>query len=483
MTIGKRLITSVGWMFAGNCAEQIINFLVFVIIVRITGPEIYGLATMAIVFILFAEFLARETITVSIIKIKRLEDGHLDAAFWLLVTLSTVLFFLLIIFSEKIASLYSNPEIAHYLVWATPTVLVIGFSGIPLTLLKRNLEFRTLSLSAAFGVFIGGIAGIALAIMDFGVWSFIGQRLTQITVIYLLAWITKPWMPGFRAKQKHFREVITFSSQVVGIRITELISTNSPLVIIGAFLGPTLLGQFATAWRLVEALLFLLINPIQFVAQPAFALLNRTKERVGDLLITITQTSSLMTFACFIGMAAISEATIEIMLGKEWLSASKIHQILCLVGIYLAIERLQQSFMLALGHAKILFYLSFLEAILGIIAMIYLIDFGIVGIAAAFTARYYIFWPLRVIITSKYANFSITHYLKTFTLPLINALIMGYIVIVFQDLFLLNRSVFTTLIGSILVGSVSYIFLLWLTMRNKNKKLIEDLQILWEGKS
>lgn len=478
MSIGKRLITSVGWMFAGNWAEQIVNFLVFVIIVRITGPEIYGLATMAIVFILFAEFLVRQTITETIIKLKTLEDGHLDAAFWLLGSLSIVLICLLILFSGQIAALYSEPDIATYLVWATPTILIIGFSGIPVTLLKRKLEFRTLAIRATIGVFAGGVVGITMALMDFGVWSFIGQRVVQIFVNNILAWISMPWLPKFRAKGKHFKDIVGFSSQVGGLRITELISINSPLIIIGVFLGPTVLGQFTLAWRLVEVLTFLLITPIQFVAQPAFAHFNRNKERVGELLLKITQTSSLITFASFIGIAAISSPTIILLFGPEWIEASPAHQILCLVGIYLSIERLQQAFLLALGHAKNLFYLSFIEAVVGIIGMIYMADFGTVGIAIAFTARYYLFWPLRLMITSKYAKFSVTEYLKVFMLPLFNALLMGYIVVMCQKFILSDMSTYSIFFGSIFIGLISYCIVSWLTMRRQNKELLATFHAL-----
>ena len=471
-----RLISGMAWMFAASWSEQVINFVVFIILARILGAEVFGLATMAIVFVLFAEFLVRVTITETIIQLKDLEDGHLDAVFWLLGFLSILIVTLLILLAEQIANIYSEPLIANYLVWATPTVLIIGFSGVPVSLLKRRLEFRVLAIRATLGVLIGGIVGIVLALQGYGVWSFIAQRVVQVFVNNVLAWIALPWVPKLRATRRHFQDVIGFSSQMIGLRITELISINTPLVVIGAYLGPVMLGQYTIAWRLVEVLSFLLTTPIQFVAQPAFALLVCAKKKVGNLLKIIISTTALITFASFLGMAAVGAQTIELFFGPSWADAVPAHQVLCLVGIFLSIERLQQVLCLALGYAGALFYLSLAEAIIGIVVMISFVDYGILGVAAAFTARYYILWPIRFIIVAQIAETEPFFYIKAFTLPLINAIIMTIIIIGWQHVAAPNISILQLFVSSIFIGMLAYGAGIWTTMHKRVKNLIVSIQ-------
>jgi O-antigen/teichoic acid export membrane protein len=174
MSIRRRLVVGVAWMFAGNWTEQAANFLVFIVLARMLGAEAFGLAAMAIVFVLLGEFLVRETLTETIIQLKQVEDGHLDAVFWLLGLLSVCIVGLTIICADWIAGLFSEPRVAGYLVWATPAVLCIGLSGVPVACLRRQLEFRVLAIRATLGVLAGGAVGIAMALGDLGPWSLVG---------------------------------------------------------------------------------------------------------------------------------------------------------------------------------------------------------------------------------------------------------------------------------------------------------------------
>lgn len=478
MPIKKRLLVGITWMFAGNWSEQIINFVVFIILARILGAEAFGLATMAMVFIIFAEFLVRETLTETIIQQKNLEDGHLDAIFCLLGFLSILLVTLLFFLAEQIASIYSEPLVAHYLIWASPTILLIGFSGVPTALLKRKLEFRVLAIRGPIGTLVGGAVGITLALLDYGPWSFIAQHVVKNLADNILVWIANPWKPKWHATRKHYRDVISFSGQMIGLRITEVISINTPLVIIGAYLGPSVLGQFTVAWRLVDILSNLLISPIQLVAQPAFAKIDRASEAAGKLLTKITSTSAIITFASFLGMAAVSAPLIELLFGSNWTDAITAHEILCLVGIYLSIERMQQAFCLALGKASALFYLSLAEALIGIISIIAFVEHGITGVAAAFTARYFIMWPFRFKIVANYAGTNPLQYLKTLALPLINAILMTIIIITWQQWIASDTSSFILLASSILIGLLSYSAMAWATMRNQIQELYKSIKLL-----
>ncbi|MCP5433185.1 MAG: oligosaccharide flippase family protein, partial [Alphaproteobacteria bacterium] len=90
MSERRRFSVGMAWMFAGNWVEQACNFAIFVTLARILGAEAFGLAMMAMAFIVFAEFLVRETITEGLIQQHEVEPGHLDATFWLLALLSVV---------------------------------------------------------------------------------------------------------------------------------------------------------------------------------------------------------------------------------------------------------------------------------------------------------------------------------------------------------------------------------------------------------
>jgi O-antigen/teichoic acid export membrane protein len=480
MTIRRRLAVGLAWMFAGNWAEQATNFIVFIILARLLGAEVFGLAAMATVFVLFAEFLVRETMTETILRLEDLEEGHLDAVFWMLGAFALAIVGLIVLFARPIASIFSEPQVADYVIWATPSVLFIGFSGVPVASLRRNLEFRVLAIRATLGVAAGGVVGITMALMDFGVWSLIAQRVVQVFVNSALAWIAHPWKPGFRFTRRHLHDVVGFSTKMVGLRATELVSLNAPTVVIGSFLGPVALGQYTVAWRLIEILSFVLTAPIRYVAMPGFAHLNRTRQSAGQLLRDVMNASSLVTFPSFLGAAVAGGTAMILIFGQEWSPALPALKVLCLVGAYLSMERLQQAFCIALGHAGGLLILSIAEAILSILAMVLVVDHGLVAIAAAFAAAYYLVWPFRFYLVTNVANVDMLDYLKPFAPPLISSLLLAVAVLAWQELAAAHLSDLALVATSVGVGALTYAGCVWLTMRERVRGMIGALQAMRE---
>lgn len=481
MQIRRRLAVGMAWMFAGNGSEQLANFLVFVVLVRILGPEAFGLAAMATVFVLLAELLVRESMTETLIQLPTVEEGHRDAVFWLLGAFSLSLVGLIALSADLIAAVFNEPRVTDYVIWATPTILFIGFSGVPVASLRRDLEFRILAIRATIGVLAGGVVGITMAVMGFGVWSLIAQRVVQVCINNLLAWIAFAWRPGFRATRQHVRDVVGFSSQMIAIRFAELVSLNAPTVIIGSYLGPVILGQYTVAWRVVEILSLILIAPIRYVAQPAFAHMSRGLQSAGTLLYDVMSASSLITIPSFLGMAAVGGTAMSLLFGEEWIPAVPALQVLCLVGVYLSVERLQQSFCVALGRARDLVYLSIAEATLGVGAMLAVVEYGLVAVAAAFAIGYYVVWPFRIRLVTGIAELSLASYLERFLLPLLGSVALYLAVLGWQSLASAHLSDLPLLASCLMIGFLVYAAFVAVTMRGRVRELLASLKSMRTG--
>ena len=468
-------------MFAGNWTEQALNFVVFIILARLLGAEAFGLAAMAIVCVLLAEHLVRETFSEALIKIDSLEDGHLDAVFWSINLFSIALVALIVCIANPIAALFNQPGVAEYVIWATPTVSFIGASSVPVAILRRRLEFRTLAIRASVGVALGGAVGISMAIMEMGAWSLIAQHVVQVFVTSSLVWFAVKWRPGMRATRQHFRDVVGFSIHMVGLRTVQVIALNTPTVVIGSFLGPVALGQFTIAWRMVDILSNILIAPIRIVVQPAFSHLKRSAEGAGKLLLDVTGIASLVVFASFIGLAVIAGPAVDLFFGAEWMPGVPALQVLCLVGMYISLESLQQAYCIALGHAREILNITVLETLAGIALMIYSVDYGLVGVAISFVAVRYILWPVRFRIVSEISAIRLSPYLGVMFLPLVSSVAMGGAVLGWRSLLADDMSGLLLVTSSIMVGIIVYAALSWLTVRARILDLVGSVQTMRGG--
>ena len=428
MSVARQFSAGVAWMAAGSWAEQAINFVIFVVLARLLGAEAFGLLAMASAFVVFSEFLVRESLSEVLIASDDPTDGLMDATFWALVALGAGLCAALVLAAPLIARFYGQPDVAA-LIWAlSPTVAMIALTAVPVAGLRREMKFRILSLRAVAGVAAGGVVGIGMAAAGYGVWSLAGQRLVQVAVNIALAWGAVAWRPGLRAGPGDFATVLGFGSRVLGLRAAELAATQVPMVVIGAALGPVALGLYSVAWRLVELSSFLIVTPLRMASQPAFAALTRSGGAAVALLTDIASLSGLVAFPLFAGMAVLSGPLLLGLFGAEWAGAAPVLAVLALVGAYFCIEKVNQSFCLAAGRAGPVTLIAWAEVLTGALLAWLASRWGLVAVAGGFVASYALWWGFRLRLVAAIGGISVRQLVSCHLSPLLAAGLMAGVV-------------------------------------------------------
>ena len=425
MSVEKSFARAVAWMAAGSWIEQGFNIAFFVLLARLLGAEAFGLVAMATAFVIFAESLVRETLSEGLIADKNPEPGQFSAAFWLLTGLGLILMTGLIVMAGPVASFYGEPVVRDLIIAFSPTVLLIATNAVPVAILRRNMQFKILSLRAIAGVVVGGTIGVTMALSGAGVWALVAQQVSLIAVNAAVAWIWAGWRPALRVDRARFTQVSQFGGKVLSLRLAELIATQTPIVLIGATLGATSLGFFTLAWRLIEVGSFLLVTPLRMASQSAFALLNREAGDAAQLLRDISHLSGLTAIPAFLGLAVTAEPLIALFFGSEWAPTGPVLAVLALVGLYLCIERVQQSFCLAAGQVGSLTVLAWAEVVLGVLMILIASRWGLLAVSLAFVARYYLLWPIRFRIVASLGGMSASALAMLFLRPAALALVMA----------------------------------------------------------
>lgn len=449
MSIARQFSAGVAWMAAGNWAEQAINFAIFVVLARLLGADAFGLLAMAAAFVVFSEFLVRESLSEVLIAAEAPPPSLFDATFWALLVLGAGLCALLFLAAPFIAGFYDQPQVAPLIRVLSLSVALIALTAVPVACLRREMRFRVLSLRAVAGVAAGGVVGIGMAFAGYGVWSLAGQRLVQVAVNVIMAWGAVTWRPGLRARGGDFRQVLGFGSQVLGLRAAELAATQVPMVVIGAVLGAGPLGLYAVAWRLVELSSFLIVTPLRMASQPAFAAMTRSGGVAADLLLTIARISGLVAFPLFFGMAALASPLVAVVFGAEWQGAAPPLAVLSLVGLYFCIEKVNQSFCLAAGRAGALTGIAWAEVATGAVAIWVASPHGLVAVAAAFAATYAVWWWLRLRLVAGIGGISLRRLVGCHLVPLAAAALMAAVLLA-QSLWLQQ-----TPLGELLAGAAT----------------------------
>jgi O-antigen/teichoic acid export membrane protein len=397
---------NVAWMAGGNWGEHIISFLIYVALARILGAETFGLVAMASALVILAEAMVRETLTEWLIAEKDPEAGHFDALFWTLGGVSLVIFAGLYFGAGLIAGAMGEPQIAPLIQALAVVVPMTGFTGVPVAILRRKARFDILGARAVVGVVVGGSVGLAMALGGAGAWSLVVFRILLVAANEIMAWYFAGWRPGFSGRLHHLHSFLSMGLSTFWLQAAYLVSIQSATVIFGAMLGPVAAGFFSLAWRLTEILTFLVNVPFAMVSQTAFAATKRRGDDVTGFMDNVLSVTILPSLAVFSGLAVLAGPFIRFCFGEEWVPAAAIVQVLCIVGLYRAVERIQHVFCLAMGQAKGLAVITTIEAIAGIVVMVLLVPYGAVAVTLGFAIRYLVFWPLRFSYAARFGAVS-----------------------------------------------------------------------------
>ena len=147
--------------------------------------------------------------------------------------------------ATAIAGVFNQPSLAPVLRCLSLLPLVRSLIMVQQAILRREFAFQKIAVRALISVVAGGIVGILMAILGFGVWSLVGQQLTFEVVGVLMFWSLSHWRPGLQFSWNALQELSGFGISIFGSKLLTFFNQNTDNLLIGFFLGEVALGYYA----------------------------------------------------------------------------------------------------------------------------------------------------------------------------------------------------------------------------------------------
>ena len=74
-------------------------------------------------------------------------------------------------------------------------VVVSGLKNVQQAYVSRTMQFKRFFWATLGGTLISAVAGIGLALLGFGVWALVAQKLTNLIIDTTVLWFTVKWRP------------------------------------------------------------------------------------------------------------------------------------------------------------------------------------------------------------------------------------------------------------------------------------------------
>jgi O-antigen/teichoic acid export membrane protein len=411
MNLREKALRGVFWSAVEKWGYQFVAILVFFLLARLLSPKDFGLVALASVFISFMEIFLDQGFAQAIIQRKHLEAEHLDTAFWFSIGLGIVLTGIIFLLTEPIAVFFGTPQLISVIRWLSVSFIFRSFSSVQEAILRRNLDFKAISMRTLLGTVLGGGVGVGMALMNFGIWSLVAKELTFFVTACILLWSISSWRPRFQFSQKHFQDLFLFGVNILGLRLLSFINLRGINLLIGYFLGTTALGYFTIANRILSIVIEILSSTTNQVSLSAFARLQDNLDYLRKVFLKVTRLIGLVALPTFFLLSALAPEMVTLTFGNQWADSVPIIQFLAFYGLLQSVSLFNSNVLNAIGKPSWVLGIRSLDTLCSLSLFLLVFKEGINTVALIYAFQAYVLFPLQLIAIKKIIGIRILDYL------------------------------------------------------------------------
>jgi O-antigen/teichoic acid export membrane protein len=426
MANSRSFESALKWSYTANWGERGLAALFTIVLAGILGPQDFGTVAIALIYINFLQMFLDQGFLAALIQRKELDDEHLNAVFWVNQLLSLVLVGLSVLLSGWWAVRNHTPELTEIIFALSLCIPIEGLSAVQVTLMKREMDFRSLSIRSNISVLVGGAVGVATALTGFRVWALVAQQLARDLSALALLWNLSPWRPRWRFSWPHLKSLMNFSVSNFVAQLAVFADLQGSSIVLGLFFGPVAVGLYRIADRVTGCVAAVATSSIQTVSFPEFARLQDKPHQLRQSVMSCIRLSSAVMLP-LAGLLGVSTPLMAV-LGPKWIPAAGVLRILSVIGMLFVFDLFTGPLLQARSMPHRLALLAWARVLVGtgiLVAAGMMVRNGplkeqIIGIALArFVLMAFLITPVYVYILIRLCDMS----LRDFTSSLVPSMI------------------------------------------------------------
>ena len=367
----ERVASGVAWSIGEKIGSAMMQIVVSIIVVNALMPMDMGIMAILTVFTALAQVVVDSGFSQTLIRKASPTEGDFRSVFLFNVITSVALY---AIFTA------CSPFMARYYGWeALAEVAPVLFLIIPLnavcviqnTIMVREFRFAQLSTIIFLAALISGAVAVTMALCGCGIWSLVGQRVSQMAVKAALLWIISSWRPKSGTNDSTFRQMVPYSLRLMATDLITSLYNNISQLFIGRIYSGDALGFFNQAQKLKDMPVTSTMQSIQSVTFPALAKINDNEAKFVDSYRRVVMLTAYIIFPIMVGLISTADDIYSLLLKPQWHPAVPYFKTLCLIGLFYPIAAVSYNILKVRSNGAIILRLEIIKKV--IMTLIHLI--------------------------------------------------------------------------------------------------------------
>src|SRR5690554_4291652 len=380
MSLRKKSILGIFWVFTQQFSNQAVTFIVSIFLARILMPADFGLIGMIAVFMAISQVLLNSGLTQSIIRQTNPTQSDYSTVFFFNIGASSILYIILFFSAGYIADFYNQPLLISIIRVYTPTLIINAFGAVQFTRLTKKMDFKTQMMVTVPSLIISGIVGVTLALMDFGVWALVYMGLVQSILSTAQIWIRSKWIPSLSFSKERFRYHFGFSYKLGISGLINTLYANLYPIVIGKYFAPAQVGFFTRAESMKNLPVSNISRALNKVTYPLFAQIQDDNPRLKRVYKMLMQAVVFVLAPVMVYLMVVAEPLFRLLFTEKWVPAVPYFQILCISGILYPLHSYNLNILNVKGRSDLFLKLEVIKIFLGIIVIVISFRYGIIAL-------------------------------------------------------------------------------------------------------
>src|SRR5690606_20310281 len=376
----QKTLSGVFWTFTQQFGVQLINFVVSIVLARLLLPGEIGLIGMIAIFVSLGNTVMDSGLTSSLIRTQEPDQRDFSSVFFMNVLGSLVIYVVLCFFSPLIADFFNQEVLSLIIRVYCLSFIVRSFSAVQLAKLTQQMDFKIQMTITIPSLLIGGVVGVTMAHLGFGVWSLVYMNLLQAILVSLQLWFRINWRPALVFDWERLKYHFNFGYKLTLSGVLNTVYDNIYNIIIGKYFSAVQLGYFARAQSLKQLPVANISTALNKVTYPMFAKIQDNDIQLRAMYKRIMQQVLFWVTPILVLSGVLGETRFRYLLTDKWLSAVHYFHIWCLVGIMYPLNAYNLNILKVKGRSDLFLRLEIIKKVLITIGIIAAVPFGVYGL-------------------------------------------------------------------------------------------------------
>ncbi len=400
MHLRSKMARGALWMVTLKMLDRGIGLISTLVLARLLVPEDFGIVAMATSVLAFLELLSAFGFDVALIRQTNIQRSHYDTAFTLNCILGAGMAVALFALAYPAAKYYGDPRVANVAMVLSLGPLAQAFENIGIVNFRRDMNFRAEFMYLAARRILAVMIALPLAFMLRSYWALVLGTVAGRIIGTVLSYVMQPYRPRFSFAERV--SLMGFSQWIVLNSALQFLLGRSSDLILGRMAGSRSLGVYNMSFEIASLPATELVAPINRAVYPAYVQIANDRAALGREYVAVIGLIAAIALPAAVGLIAVSDRTVALLLGPNWLDAIPLIQLLSLAGSIQVLRTNTYAVYLAVGVPRYQVAINAVHVLLLACLMLALVPTkGAMGAATAYLGAMALMVPLDLYVVCR----------------------------------------------------------------------------------